>query len=527
MAAWEGLLRAGPEALSDRDALAVATLEAANRFERHKHNPSDAPEFAGLTVLPPHLRGLSHGELTQLATLPSDVRQAALEEVRRLGEGLQSPEEAEREHWRNRLEKGEGLLGLFPILRAKFFLSGEATQGAVTDAALKLAGVETVDWHSRHKVNIAGMRVEAKLAEALEISRGSLQDPPLVAEAKAAEAVFAARSTPVSVAKSATLSLFDLLDHKAKTRTIKTKTISDDRSYLQKFANFIRHSDARKVTKDDVRRWRDHLIGTGLSPKTTNDKYLSALRSVLGHGVKEFDLPTNVAAGIRDKREPDAPKGSKGYSEEDALKILAATFEGTKKEGLSLPHKRALFWVPWVLAYTGLRVSEVTQFRGIHLREERGIPFLLITPADGSTKSGKAWTVGIHEHLIDLGFLHMIRRMGEGPAFYKPYPKGTDLSKLGAKHRAKEVGTRVADWITEELGIPAPNGRPNHAWRHLFTTRSRDPRWRLDKETRDYMMGSGPVDAREDYGDWTPAVVNAEINKMPRFEVNDTGWRPE
>lgn len=36
---------------------------------------------------------------------------------------------------------------------------------------------------------------------------------------------------------------------------------------------------------------------TGLSPKTITDKYLSAVRAVLTHGVKEFDLPLNVASG--------------------------------------------------------------------------------------------------------------------------------------------------------------------------------------------------------------------------------------
>lgn len=46
------------------------------------------------------------------------------------------------------------------------------------------------------------------------------------------------------------------------------------------------------------------------------------------------------------------------------------------------------------------------------------------------------------------------------------------------------------------------------------------------KEARDFMMGSGSMDAREDYGDWPPVVFDAEINKLPRFGVTDAGWRP-
>lgn len=49
----------------------------------------------------------------------------------------------------------------------------------------------------------------------------------------------------------------------------------------------------------------------------------------------------------------------------------------------------------------------------------------------------------------------------------------------------------------------------------------------MDKEARDYMMGSrSKTDAREGYGDWSPEVVNAEINKLPRFAVDANAWRP-
>jgi integrase len=319
---------------------------------------------------------------------------------------------------------------------------------------------------------------------------------------------------------SSRLSLEYLLTHKASSQSIKEKTIDDTRSHLRKFIQFIGHDDARRVTKDDVRKWRDDLIQTGnLSPKTVSDRYLSALRSVLSHGVKEFDLPLNVASGIKDNRAAPAPKGSKGYTEEQAEAILKATFKGSQKD-ISQPHQMAIRWVPWILAYTGLRVSEVTQFQGKNLKEEDGIPYLLITPDDGSTKSGKAWAVGIHEHLIELGLLDFIKSKGDGPLFYHAYEDGTDLTALNGKHRAQDTAKRVGDWVTKELGIAAPNGRPNHAWRHLFTTRSRQ--CGMDKEARDFMLGSrSQTDAREGYGDWPPRVLDVEINRLPAFSVGN------
>ncbi len=320
------------------------------------------------------------------------------------------------------------------------------------------------------------------------------------------------------------LSLFDLLDHKDKTRTLKAKTISDYRRLLQEFAKFVGHDDARRLTKDDVRRWRDKLISeVGAPKKTVNDRYLASIKSVLNHGVKEFDLPSNVADNIRDERDNPAPKGAKDYTLDQAKTILGATFRGPSKN-VSVPYRRALFWVPWLCAYTGARVTEITQLQANRLVWHDGVPCLMVTPQDGSTKGGKAWLLGIHQHLIDLGLLDMIKAVGQGPLFYAPYPEGTDLAKL-TRHRASDSANRVTDWIKEILGTAAPLGRPNHAWRHTFTTQSRVGD--MDKEARDFMMGSRPTtDAREGYGEWPPVVLSREINKLPKFVVEESSWRP-
>jgi hypothetical protein len=48
----------------------------------------------------------------------------------------------------------------------------------------------------------------------------------------------------------------------------------------------------------------------------------------------------------------------------------------------------------------------------------------------------------------------------------------------------------------------------------------------MDKQTRDYMLGSGAADAREGYGDWPPTALAREINKLPRFDIKESAWRP-
>lgn len=510
---WRLLLRDGPQALTPKQQVAVAADHAKAFLATYDEDPFSAP---------------SRGTVPKLSEGGDAVLEAM---VGRMGsaEGEALREEAiaflcERdERRRNRLMRD--LISRYPafahVVGADLAASFEASHGSDTTAALANKGLR-VDRGTRNLVNMQ----MAQFMGAAERGLGSrrIGDYSPVRELENAPEFMPSSSSSPTMISSDLLTLEFLLDHKAKTHDSRLKTVSDNRSYIRKFAEFVGHNDARRVVKEDVRRWRDSLMDTGLSPKTITSKYLSAVSAVLSHGVKEFDLSSNPASGILDRRPVAAPTRSKGWMEDEAVQILKATFDGSSK-ALSEAHRRAIFWIPWIIAYTGLRATEAAQLQGQHLKEEGGIPFLLITPIGGSTKSGKAWTVGIHEHLIELGLLDLMRGIGEGPLFYEPYPTGVDPKKFKGKLRSSEAAERVASWIKEEVGLEAPLGRPLHAFRHLFTTLGR--KVGMNERARNYMMGSGPVDARESYGDWTPDVLDAEIRRLPRFLVADTGWRPE
>jgi len=496
---WRKLLRDGPQALSPKQEWGVAADHVRAFVGRYEDDPFEAPPMVGIPEVGEDLRGTM---TLALKAVGAEARPTFKRDLERYIAAS----------GKVRTKLAFKLLNDYPSLRVAlgpdFAALLEEAYGDATDRALAGHSL-TVSPSTRRVINLRMADLMGEAHRALDARQaGDYSSVAVLDRAPSYEA------SP----KAKGLSLEYLLDHKAGSQSIKAKTIDDTRGHLKNFIKFVGHDDARRVTKDDVRRWRDKLVAQGnLSPKTISDRYISALRSVLTHGVKEFDLPLNVASGIKDNRTSPAPKGSKGYTEEQAVKILAATFNGSSKD-LSEPHRLAIRWVPWILAYTGLRVSEVTQFQGKNLREENGVPYLLITPEDGSTKSGKAWTVGIHKHLIELGLLDFIRSQGDGPMFYHPYPIGTDLTKLDGKHRAQDTAKRLADWITKELGVEAPNGRPNHAWRHLFTTRSRLAG--MEKEARDYMLGSrSQTDAREGYGDWPPSVLDVEINRITEFAV--------
>ncbi|QDZ13129.1 tyrosine-type recombinase/integrase [Devosia ginsengisoli] len=441
---WRDVLRQGPQPLDNKQINGLAADHARAFLAQHEDDPFEVspplpiPSLDDLDEAP--LQKMVSGMSTeQLESLKANLKahlKATPAQRRVLGVQLlrQHPEYAS-------------------IIGVDFATALEAIHGADTDAAMKTRSVHT-DPATRRLVNFAMANHMVNARRGIEARQGGDYGP---IEALDRAPSFAATSSPAP-AQGDYLSLTELLNHKARTTSIRPKTVSTTRSYLGKFIAFLGHDDAARVTKSDVRRWRDSLMeqtAPTLLPKTIDDSYISAVKSVLAHGVKEFDLPSNAASNIRDTRPSPAPMRSKGWSEAEAVQILKATFDGSSK-ALSTPHKRALFWVPWILAYTGLRASEVTQFRGRHLSKEGGVPHLIITPLDGNTKSGKAWAVGIHQHLIEMGFLDLITQVGDGPLFYEPYEDDTDLTKLDGRHRAKDAAERVSEWVREEVGLVAP-----------------------------------------------------------------------
>src|SRR5262249_35127133 len=76
-------------------------------------------------------------------------------------------------------------------------------------------------------------------------------------------------------------------------------------------------------------------------------------------------------------------------------------------------------WVPWLCAYTGARVGEITQLRGNDVVRQEGVDAIRITPEAGTVKSRQARLVPLHEHLTAQGFLAFVKVNGKGPLFYQ------------------------------------------------------------------------------------------------------------
>lgn len=296
-------------------------------------------------------------------------------------------------------------------------------------------------------------------------------------------------------------------------------TVKSFRSKVRAFVRFLGHDDAARLTKRDVVRWKDHLLangkgdGSGLSAKSVKDGHLPAIRAALNRGADSGQLAENVAVGITVARNTRRRLlRSKSFTAEEAEKILTATL--IKPSGRRSPERAlAIRWVPWLCAYTGARVNEITQLRREDVAKIDGIWSIRITPEAGSTKDAKARTVALHPHLIEQGFIAAISKC-EGPIFYDPSRarNGSD-----ANPQMKKVGEMLAKWVREEVGIVDRDVQPNHAWRHKFKTVARDIG--MPSEIRDYIQGHVPRTEGEAYGEVSVKATFEAIRSLPRYDV--------
>lgn len=278
------------------------------------------------------------------------------------------------------------------------------------------------------------------------------------------------------------------------------------------FKRWVGHDDAAKVSADDVVRWKEELLRSGISGRSVREVYLAGLKVVFGWATENRKISANPVTGISVRVAKPARLRERGFTDIEAKTILRAALTGDHGN-VSEAHRRARRWVPFLCAYTGARVGEIAQLRGCDFIQREG-GLIHITPEAGSTKSGSAGLVPLHADLIGQGVVEMARAHGDGPVFYN-----RSLGRGGgaANPYHKKVGERLARWV-RDLGVDDPHLQPNHAWRHLFKTLAR--RAGIDLEIRDVIQWHAPRSIGEQYGYWPIDVLAQAIEKMPRFGIH-------
>ena len=241
------------------------------------------------------------------------------------------------------------------------------------------------------------------------------------------------------------------------------------------------------------------------------DTYLSVIKTVYRWGNDNGKVRGNPAERVTVLAPRRVVVREKGLNDAEAETILAATL--TDPPG-KLSSQRALArrWVPWICAYTGARVNEITQLRAEDVFKVGDFWVIRITPEAGSTKTQQARTVALHPDLIEQGFPAVAAKR-KGPLFYDPerYRGGSS-----GNPQAKKVGEYLARWV-REIGVDDPVVLPNHGWRHRFKTQARLAN--MDPEIRDVIQGHSPRNVGATYGDTFPEVSLREISKLPSYVI--------
>lgn len=273
------------------------------------------------------------------------------------------------------------------------------------------------------------------------------------------------------------------------------------------------NTGAAALLPEQMQVWANGLIKPDRTARTVANIWVSAARTVFGWAVGERLVARNPFAGWRVKvPKRNRTRETKAFTEDEIQTILSAAL-AVKVLSKADAAKR---WCPWLAAYSGARMGELTQLRGADIVKRDGIYAMKITPEAGTTKTRAARTVPLHEHLIEQGFLAFVETSGDGPLFYiEPrQPAGVDDPTNPRKRRYVKVRERLGLWV-RGLGVVDPELSPNHAWRHTF--KAVGFRHGMSEKLLDVIVGHAPASVGRSYGEPILADKAHELRKYPRY----------
>jgi integrase len=295
-------------------------------------------------------------------------------------------------------------------------------------------------------------------------------------------------------------SLQSLFDAWAAERRPPERTLYEWRRIVARLSRHLGHQEGERITKADMVGWKDALLASGKGPKTVKN-HVDIIHALYNSAVtnERLQRKDNPAHGVKVAQRADPAKRRLPFDDADAALILATSRreQGSKR------------WIPWLLAFTGARLDEVSQARKSDVRQEAGIWYLDINFEHGKKLKnvGSARRVPLHRAILDEGFEGYVRSLPEDSLLF-PELKPDRFGSPGGK-ATKVIGR----WI-RGLGITDPRKAPSHSWRHRFKDVCR--RAGVEKAIHDALTGHASSDVGDQYGLGYPLETLAEaIAKLP------------
>ncbi len=137
---------------------------------------------------------------------------------------------------------------------------------------------------------------------------------------------------------------------------------------LKALCAFAGTDNLAEITNQTMVDWKKHPLDQNKANRTINDVYFAAARSFFNWAVDNQKANANPAEAVkvRDRR---VRQTGKGLSQPQAVAILRETSR-TSTGRVSRSFADAKRRGPWLGAYFGARINEITQMRGADIRKE-------------------------------------------------------------------------------------------------------------------------------------------------------------
>ncbi|WP_234889788.1 integrase [Agrobacterium vitis] len=264
------------------------------------------------------------------------------------------------------------------------------------------------------------------------------------------------------------------------------RTVKKYRDHCAAFSRWRKNKNALTVTAAEGKSWIESLQDAGELGNRTVKAMLQNVRTVMNWGRQNdptsFFPAGNPLNGIKAPDYTTLPSYLRAFTMDEAKLVLAVA----RKE------EKAMFrWIPWLCAYSGMRVSEAGNLRKEDFFEVGGRWFWKVTTVGArSLKTASSERrIPVHMALLDEGLIDFVNAAKPGRLF-----------KGGTKD-AVLIQPRISTWVRGFISFDKrPELSPNHGWRHLFEDLCR--RDHMPEDARNYITGRTDGGSQEHM--WTP-----------------------
>jgi len=305
--------------------------------------------------------------------------------------------------------------------------------------------------------------------------------------------------------------LFERWIDKAKPAT---STVDRWRGVFLRLQSDFPNTTAAALLPEQMQQWANGLIDADRTARTVADVWVVACRTVFTWAMGEKLISRNPFVGWRIRvPKKNSTRETKAFTNDETKTILNAALSITVASRTDAAKR----WCPWLAAYSGARIGELTQLRGVDIIQEDGIHAMKISPEAGTTKTRTARKVPIHAHLIEQGFLDFVKDSGKGPLFYNDAKQPATKNDPTHPRKSRYVKARehVAGWV-RKIGVTDPELQPNHAWRHSF--KAIGFRSGMTEKVIDAIAGHALASVGRGYGEPTLEDKAQELGKFPRYK---------